>query len=149
MSQHRTYCGVEASSKKRALQVISQLIAEDQPTLNADEIFTSLISRERLGTTGLGGGIAIPHCRINNCANTVGALIQLQSPIDYESIDGQPVDILFALIVPEEAHDEHLKTLAAIAEQLHHPDYLQNLRDASDTQSLYLAATEQDASAPL
>nr|WP_304504180.1 PTS IIA-like nitrogen regulatory protein PtsN [Aestuariicella albida] len=149
LSQHRTLCGVEAGSKKRALQVISQLIAEDQPTLNADDIFTSLISRERLGSTGLGEGIAIPHCRINNCASTVGALIQLQSPIDYESIDGQPVDILFALIVPEEAHDEHLQTLAAIAEQLHQPGYLQSLRDASDSDNLYQAATEQDANATL
>lgn len=149
LSQHRTHCGVEAGSKKRALQVISQLIAEDQPTLSADEIFTSLIARERLGSTGLGNGIAIPHCRINNCASTVGALIQLQSPIDYESVDGQPVDILFALIVPEEAHDEHLQTLAAIAEQLHQPGYLQSLREASDSSSLYLAATEQNAKATL
>lgn len=143
LSQHRTRSGVEAGSKKRALQILAQLIAEDQPTLSADDIFTNLVGRERLGSTGLGGGIAIPHCRINNCASTVGALIQLQSPIDYEAIDGQPVDILFALIVPEEAHDEHLQTLAAIAGQLHRPGYLQSLRDSQDSHSLWLAAIEQ------
>ncbi len=148
LSQHRTRCGVAANSKKRALQVISELIAEDQPTLSADEIFLSLTARERLGSTGVGSGVAIPHCRINNCANTVGALIQLQKPIDYEAIDGQPVDLLFALIVPEEAHDTHLHTLAAIAEQLNHPEYLRALRDASDSELLYKAATTQYPQTP-
>lgn len=146
LSQHRTRSGVEAGSKKRALQILSELIAEDQPTLDADDIFTNLLGRERLGSTGLGGGIAIPHCRISNCASTVGALIQLQAPIEYESVDGQPVDILFALIVPEEAHDEHLQTLAAIAEQLHRPGYLQSLRDAKDSTSLWQAAIQQSTS---
>ncbi|GAB3094155.1 PTS IIA-like nitrogen regulatory protein PtsN [Aestuariicella hydrocarbonica] len=143
LSQHRTRCGVEASSKKRALQILSELIAEDQPTLSADEIFLNLTARERLGSTGLGGGIAIPHCRINNCATTVGALIQLQTPIDYEAIDSKPVDLLFALIVPEEAHDEHLQTLATIAEQLSQPGYLQSLRSAKDSESLFQAAISQ------
>lgn len=145
LSRHRTRCGVEASSKKRALQALSELIAEDQPTLSADEIFTSLTARERLGSTGLGQGVAIPHCRISNCASTIGALIQLQQPIDYEAVDGQPVDLLFALIVPEEAHDTHLQSLAAIAGKIQQPGYLSRLRQAGSSEQLYEAAIEPDA----
>ncbi len=144
LSQHRTRCGVEANSKKRALEVLSLIISEDQPTLNADEIFINLTARERLGSTGLGLGIAIPHCRLSNCDSTIGALVTLPSPIDYESIDGQPVDILFALIVPEEAHDAHLQTLAAIAERLHNPDFLKTLRQAADDEALFAAAISLD-----
>ncbi len=147
LSQHRTRCGVEASSKKRALEVLSQLIASDQPTLSADEIFKNFTNRERLGSTGLGQGIAIPHCRINNCASIVGALIKLSTPIDFDAIDGQPVDILFALVVPEEAHDAHLQTLAAIAERLIQPLYLEALRATENCETLFAVATAEDLSA--
>jgi nitrogen PTS system EIIA component len=147
LSQHRTRCGVEAASKKRALEVLSQLIAQDQPTLNADEIFKNFIGRERLGSTGLGLGIAIPHCRINNCASIVGALIKLSKPIDYDAIDGQPVDILFALVVPEEAHDAHLQTLATIAERLNQPTFLAALRATQDCSALFNIASTEDISA--
>ena len=144
LSQHRTRCGVEANSKKRALEVLSLIISEDQPTLNADEIFINLTARERLGSTGLGLGIAIPHCRLGSCSSTIGALVTLPTPIDYESIDGQPVDILFALVVPEEAHEAHLQTLAAIAERLNDPDFLKTLRQADDNESLFAAAISLD-----
>lgn len=146
LSQRRTRCGVEASSKKRALEVLSQLIASDQPTLSADEIFKNFTNRERLGSTGLGLGIAIPHCRIKNCASIVGALIKLSKPIDYDAIDGQPVDILFALVVPEEAHDAHLQTLATIAERLNQPAYLEALRATVDCEALFAIATTEDIS---
>ncbi|NIB41857.1 PTS IIA-like nitrogen regulatory protein PtsN [Pseudomaricurvus alkylphenolicus] len=144
LSQHRVSCGVEASSKKRALQALSQLIAADQPSLNPDDIFLNLIGREKLGSTGLGQGIAIPHCRIKNCAGTIAALIQLRTPVDFEAIDDQPVDILFALLVPEEAHDAHLQTLASLAERLNHPTYLEALRLAGSDSQLYEAAVSLD-----
>lgn len=147
LSQHRTSCGVEANSKKRALEALSQLIAQDQPNLNADEIFLNFTARERLGSTGIGTGVAIPHCRTNNCIGIVGALIQLKEPIDYDAVDGQPVDILFALIVPEEEHDAHLQTLAAIVERLTQPSYLQALREAKSPESLFAAAISEDISA--
>lgn len=147
LSQHRTQCGVEASSKKRALEILSQLIAKDQPTLNADEIFINFTARERLGSTGLGQGIAIPHCRTKNCAGIVGALITLTQPIDYDAVDGHPVDILFALVVPEEAHDAHLQTLATIAERLNRPEFLDALRNAEGQTALFDLAIAEDLGA--
>lgn len=144
LTQRRTRCGVDASSKKRALEAISQILAEDQPSLDADELFRNLTARERLGSTGLGQGIAIPHCRMSGCSHTVGALITLNSAIDYEAIDGKPVDLIFALVVPEDAHDEHLQTLATIAERLHQDGFPNSLRRARDAEALFKAAISSD-----
>ena len=141
LSPLRTACGVEGVSKKRTIEVIANLIADDIPSLNADDIFLSFIAREKLGSTGLGQGIAIPHCRIRNCISPVGALIKLDKSIDFESIDGKPVDLVFALIAPEEAEDSHLQTLSALAEQLIKPEYTQRLRNSSNSEELYKAAT--------
>lgn len=140
LAPRRTQCGVEGGSKKRVLESLASIIADDIPTLNADELFRRLVARERLGSTGIGKGIAIPHCRVENCTGTIGALITLGKPIDYDSIDGDPVDIIFALLVPEEANDEHLQTLAALAEQLSDPAYLAALRNANDDEILYKSA---------
>lgn len=144
LSQHRVACNVETNSKKRALQTLSELIATDFSDLDADEIFLSFTSRERLGSTGMGNGIAIPHCRLKSCTQTIGALMQLHNSIDYEAIDDNPVDIIFALIVPEDAHDAHLQTLAALAERLSQPPYLDAIRKASNCEELYQAATSLD-----
>ncbi len=142
LSLCRTRCDAESSSKKRALEFVANVIAEDNPTLDSDEIFLNLTARERLGSTGLGNGIAIPHCRTQNCSTITGALIKLSSPIEYESLDDNPVDLIFALIVPEEAHDQHLKILAILAEKLSQKDYLQKLRSSKDDLELFSVATE-------
>lgn len=115
-------------------------IAQDIPAIDADELFRRLIGRERLGSTGIGHGVAIPHCRVENCTGTVGALITLAEPIDFDAIDSQPVDILFAMLVPEDAHDEHLQTLATLAGALNNPEYRQRLRRAQSDEALYQAA---------
>lgn len=140
ISTSRTLCGVEGGSKKRALELLANAIAQDIPAIDADELFRRLIGRERLGSTGIGHGVAIPHCRVENCAGTVGALITLAEPIDFDAIDSQPVDILFAMLVPEDAHDEHLQTLATLAGALNNPEYRQRLRKAESDQALYQAA---------
>ncbi len=136
----RTLCGVEGGSKKRALELLANAIAQDVPGIEADELFRRLIGRERLGSTGIGHGIAIPHCRVANCNSTLGALLTLADPIDFDSIDSQPVDILFAMLVPEDAHDEHLQTLAALAGALNNADYRQRLRAANSDAALFQAA---------
>lgn len=136
----RTLCGVEGGSKKRALELLANTIAQDIPEIDADELFRRLIARERLGSTGIGQGIAIPHCRVEHCSGTVGALITLVDPIDFDAIDSQPVDILFAMLVPEDAHSEHLQTLAALAGALNNPEYRQRLRAAKTSEALYEAA---------
>ncbi len=140
ISTSRTLCGVEGGSKKRALELLANAIAQDIPAIDADELFRRLIGRERLGSTGIGHGVAIPHCRVENCTGTVGALITLAEPIDFDAIDSQPVDILFAMLVPEDAHDEHLQTLATLAGALNNPEYRQRLRKAESDQALYQAA---------
>jgi PTS system nitrogen regulatory IIA component len=140
LSPRRTLCGAACGSKKRALELIANTLASEDHILSADDIFTSLTARERLGSTGLGGGIAIPHCRISNCASISGVLLSLPKAIDFESADDQPVDIVFALIVPEEAHDQHLQTLAVLAEKLTQPDYLKKLRSCTNSEELFQAA---------
>jgi PTS system nitrogen regulatory IIA component len=140
LTLERTCSSLEASSKKRALELLAQLIAQDIPTIDADDLLRRFLARERLGSTGVGHGIAIPHCRINNNTGAVGALITLNHPVEFDSIDAEPVDILFAMLVPEDAHDEHLKNLAALAGALTRSEFRQRLRTASDNIALYEAA---------
>jgi PTS system nitrogen regulatory IIA component len=140
INPRRTLCGIEGGSKKRALELLANTIAQDVPEIDADDLFRRLIARERLGSTGIGHGIAIPHCRVENCNGTVGALITLSEPVDFDAIDSQPVDILFAMLVPENAHDEHLQNLAALAGALNNADYRQRLRSAKSDDALYQAA---------
>jgi len=137
----RTLCGIEGVSKKRALEILATTIAEDVPAIDADDLFRRLIARERLGSTGIGHGIAIPHCRVSNCDGTLGALITLKEPIDFDAIDSEPVDVLFAMLVPEHAHDEHLQTLASLASLLNEGDFRERLRDADSSQELFAVAT--------
>ena len=140
----RTQCDAEASSKRTALEVLANVISRDIPALDADDLLRRFLARERLGSTGIGHGIAIPHCRISNSESTgtgaIGALITLTQPISFDGIDGEPVDILFAMLVPDDAHDEHLKNLAALASALHNTAFRQRLRDAKDNNTLYDAA---------
>ncbi|HTF94699.1 MAG TPA: PTS IIA-like nitrogen regulatory protein PtsN [Cellvibrio sp.] len=140
ISPGRTLCSIEGGSKKRALELLANTIAQDIPDIDADELFRRLIGRERLGSTGIGHGVAIPHCRVEKCSGAVGALITLTDPIDFDAIDSQPVDILFAMLVPEDAHDEHLQTLATLAGALNNPAYRQKLRKAENDEALYQAA---------
>lgn len=142
LSPDRTLCRVEGGSKKRAIEFLANAIAQDVPGIDADDLFRRLIGRERLGSTGIGHGIAIPHCRAENCTGAVGALITLTAPIDFDAIDSQPVDILFAMLVPEDAHDEHIQTLAALAGALSNEEYRNRLRSADSDIALYHAAIE-------
>ncbi|BFM10788.1 PTS IIA-like nitrogen regulatory protein PtsN [Simiduia litorea] len=137
LAPRRVQHGVEGVSKKRVLETIANIIATDLPSLNADTLFRSLIAREKLGSTGLGHGIAIPHCRIASCESTIGALIVLSNPIDFDAIDGAPVDVIFTLMVPEEANSEHLQTLAKLAELFQQEDFRAALRTAGSNELLY------------
>jgi PTS system nitrogen regulatory IIA component len=98
------------------------------------------MGREQLGTTGLGKGIAIPHCRLAQCTKAIGALVSLDSPVDYDSLDGEPVDLVFALIVPEDGDDEHVKALGEIASLFLDEDLCFTLRHTFDDEDLYNVA---------
>lgn len=137
LAPSRVVCGLEGVSKKRALQAIANRIAEDLPVLDAEELFRRLMARERLGSTGIGQGIAIPHCRLENCSGTLGAFFKFSDKLDFDAIDDAPVDSIFALLVPEEADDAHLQTLAAIARIFSNPELVQKIRQCKSNDELY------------
>lgn len=145
LSPSRAICALEGGSKKRTLEIVSRHIAEQQPEMTAAEIFSALINRERLGSTGIGEGVAIPHCRLSDCHQALGILIQLDQAIEFDAIDGKPVDLLFVLLVPEEACDEHLQTLGNLAELFSQETFRERLRSAQSNRSLYNAAVEFQA----
>lgn len=142
LTNKRTLCHVSCGSKKRSLEVLADLIASNTDEINAEDLFQQLVARERLGSTGIGNGIAIPHCRVKSSQHTIGALMTLESPIDFDSIDSQPVDIIFAMLVPEDSENEHLQTLAGLVELLQKSRYVRSLRAASDGDELFGAAIE-------
>ena len=132
----RTFDGVYGGSKKKILEFIAERISSDVPEINTGELFDALVARERIGTTGLGSGVAIPHCRCKFCPQPVGLFIRLAEPVDFDSVDREPVDLVFALVVPEGEDQEHLEFLKALAEQFHSPAMLAKIR-AADSEILY------------
>ena len=137
LTPERCHCRLAGGSKKRLLTRISELISENIAALDGNRIFNALMAREQLGSTGLGNGIAIPHCRVPDCEEIIGMLITLDMPIDFDALDGKPVDILFVLIVPELKNDEHVKTLASIAALFNDEDFCYTLRHTQDSKKLY------------
>ena len=129
----RIACLQDSSSKKRVLESLSTQLASDLEGFTDGEIFDSLIGRERLGSTGLGKGVALPHGRMKGLDSPIAALLTLARGIDYDAIDNQPVDLLFALLVPEESTDEHLKILAQLAEMFSNTDFCSRLRKSTDS----------------
>ncbi len=123
-------------SKKRALEEVSKLFTHTLQDKTQEEIFDSLLERERLGSTGVGHGIALPHARISGVEEAHGALIVLQEGAEYDALDQKPVDIIFGLLVPEEATDEHLQILAKLASLLDDTDFCDRLRNAKDEDQL-------------
>jgi PTS system nitrogen regulatory IIA component len=112
----RVTCCDDVGSKKRLLEYISELLAGSSPELVQSDIFNALINREKLGSTGLGKGVAIPHGRMSSLDKPVCAFVKLANPVDFDASDGQPVDLIFTLLVPEDSTEEHLQVLSTIAE---------------------------------
>ena len=140
---------VHSSSKKKLLEVISEQLAHGGDALSSREIFESLCARERLGSTGLGKGVAIPHGRVKGSRSIQASFIRLKKPLPFDSADGQPVDLLFALAVPENCNEDHLKLLAQIAELFSDPQLLKALREAdSSTALLRLLSTARSNGYP-
>ena len=105
----------QTTSKKRLLEQIANLFAEQLPDTDAGQIFSTLIERENLGSTGIGNGIALPHGRISGLDNVVGIFLRLQDPLEFDAVDNLPVNLIFAILVPENATEEHLQLLASLA----------------------------------
>ncbi len=137
LSAERVVCCAQTASKKRVLEQLSELIAAGQQDLSPTEVFDSLLARERLGSTGLGHGVAIPHGRVKNGTHTIGAFVRLQQGIDFDAVDGEPVDLLFGLLVPEESTSEHLQLLAQLAEMFSDTGFVARLRQADASEPLF------------
>lgn len=133
----RSLVSVPGGSKKRVLEQIASLVAIELAELDEQDIFESLIAREKLGSTGFGNGIAIPHCRLPGCHAPLSAVLRLDSAVDFDAIDGAPVDLLFVLLVPEAATDEHLELLRQIASMLDRSEVRERLRQAQSSEALY------------
>ncbi len=131
---------LKVSSKKQALQELASRAA-GRTGLSEREIFDTLLQRERLGSTGVGHGVAIPHGKLAKLDRIVGLIARLERPIDFESVDDQPVDLVFLLLAPEGAGADHLKALARIARVLRDSTIAANLRTAADAAALYTLIT--------
>ena len=137
LSAERVYTGAFGVSKKRVLQSLAERLAASLDGVGEVDLFDQLIARERLGSTGLGQGIAVPHCRLAQIERPIAALAKLDEAVDFESPDRKPVDLLFVLVVPEAATDDHLNLLAAVVERFNDSALVKSLRQAADSQTLY------------
>jgi PTS system nitrogen regulatory IIA component len=126
------------SDKKRLLQELAARAALAL-NLDANRISFELLKREDLGSTGTGGGVAIPHARIPDLKKPFGTLVRLKHAIDFDAIDGKPVDIVFLLLLPAQSQGDHLNALASVARRLRDPESVQRLRSAGDDAELYSA----------
>ncbi|NJD85116.1 PTS IIA-like nitrogen regulatory protein PtsN [Candidatus Erwinia dacicola] len=134
--------GVHCQSKKRALEIVSELAAK-QLSLPHQTIFEAILTRERMGSTGIGNGIAIPHGKLEeDTLRAVGVFICLDQPIAFDAIDNQPVDLLFALLVPADQCKTHLHTLLLVAKRLADKTVLRRLRAAQTDEDLYEIITQ-------
>ncbi len=129
------------TSKKRLFQEISFKL-EEMYSLNKDYVLGALQEREKLGPTGMGQGVAIPHAKIEGINNIRGLFIKLDKPIDFESIDKQPVDLIFAIIAPKNDGVDHLKALAKVSRVLRDPEIRTKLRSTEDISALYSIITQ-------
>jgi nitrogen PTS system EIIA component len=136
LTVERIVVGVEARSKKRALEHLSGVLASGVEDLGQAAVFTSLVGRERLGSTAIGHGVALPHGRVEGVTTAMGALLRLAEPVDFEADDGAPVDMLFGMLVPVDCGDEHLAALASVASVFDDADMRDRLRRASGPDQL-------------
>jgi nitrogen PTS system EIIA component len=136
---------MRVNGKKQALQELSERAAK-VCGLSGREIFDAILQRERLGSTGVGDGVAIPHGKLANCHRIFACFARLERPIDFEALDGLPVDLIFVLIAPESAGADHLKALAMIARVLRAPGLATQLRNTRDALGLYSLVTQAPTS---
>lgn len=136
LSPGRVRCDEPLGSKKRAIERAAELLSPAVPGMTRVEIFDALVTRERLGSTGLGHGMALPHGRVTGVQAPVAACLTLASPIDYDAPDRQRVDVLFVLLVPRDCSDEHLRILSGLAEMFNDEALRGSLRAQTDPEAL-------------
>jgi PTS system nitrogen regulatory IIA component len=137
---------MKVNGKKQALQEIAAKAAE-LTGQNEKVILEILLQREKLGSTGVGNGVAIPHGKLQKLGNVFGLFARLERPIDFEALDGQPVDLIFLLLAPEGAGADHLKALARVARLLRDPEVARKLRASNGAEAIYAVLAMPSASA--
>jgi len=135
LSEQRTVCGLDVSSKKKLIETIARLFANELD-VEKKNLFNLFFEREQLSSTGLGNGFALPHARVAGINQAYGCLLNLSTPVAFDAIDNKPIDLVFALVVPEEATDDHLKILASIAQMFSNEDTCQKLRQADSADDM-------------
>ena len=136
LSPDRVVTCDDIGSKKRVLELLAELLGSSSQVLSQQEIFDSLLNREKLGSTGLGKGVALPHGRLASLQAPVCAFIKVNPPVDFDALDGEPVDLVFSLLVPEDSTEEHLQVLSNIAEIFSDPAICTSLRNCQSDKCL-------------
>lgn len=137
LSLDSTQCAVQVNSKKRILQYISQLAHKKFPQLEEQDILESLLNREKLGSTGIGNGIGLPHGRLSGINKSVAVFVVTENPVNFDAIDNKPVDIFCGLLIPEQNCQEHLSTLSQIAKMLSEKTLVKKIRHSKTNEELY------------
>jgi PTS system nitrogen regulatory IIA component len=135
LSPQRIFLDVEISSKKKLLELIANIVA-DQGQLTESSLYSNLLNRERLGSTGLGHGFAVPHARVEGLDQTIGCLFRLKDPVNFEAPDNLPVDLVFTIVIPQEATEEHLLILSSLASLFSKPEVREAVRNANDKEEI-------------
>jgi nitrogen PTS system EIIA component len=136
------HCEPRCTSKKHALELLSRMLAAAAGNLNVGKVLDGLAARERLGSTGLGASVAMPHTRVAGIDVIVAAFLRLAVPVTFDSPDSKPVDLLFGLLVPENSSAAELKELRELVKTLRDPDLQRELRATDDPQALYDLLTD-------
>lgn len=151
----RISCGTKLSSKKKSLQLVAQLIEDSLDIHDNDDdddddgvymdVMDALAAREKLGCTGMGHGIAIPHGRVDFIKEPIGALLTLSDPVPFDAPDKEPVDIVFGLLMPENKNEEHLHILASLAKFFNSPDNRAAIRESDNAADILRILIERDS----
>ena len=139
VSLDRTECAVQCNSKKRILEIIADIAAKQNENIDQATVLNSLLARERMGSTGIGNGIALPHGRLPGLEKVIAIVVTSTPAIDFDALDEKPVDIFFALLVPEEQTEGHLQTLATVAGKLSDKETIKAIRRATTSDDILTA----------
>ena len=139
VSLDRTECAVQCNSKKRILEIIADIAAKQNQNIDQATVLNSLMARERMGSTGIGNGIALPHGRLPGLEKVIAIVVTSTPAIDFDALDEKPVDIFFALLVPEEQTEGHLQTLATVAGKLSDKETIKAIRRATTSDDILSA----------
>lgn len=129
LTPRRSVCKARAGSKKQLFELIADVLAREFEEFHPTELVAGMLAREKLGSTAMGDGIALPHCRLRDCEQPTGVLLTLTDPLPFDAPDGDDVDLVFALVVPQEATQEHLNILADLARLFSQPQFCAAMRE--------------------